>query len=226
MFVSFKKQVLAEIKKRHRGRIFFPGDFNHLGNYDGVKLALSRLAKEEVIVRLGNGIYCYPKTDPELGLLLPSMETIAAAIARRDKIKIKPTGDDALNKLGLSTQVPMKPVYLTDGPSKVISIGEHTITFKGTTSKRMAIKPNFVGMVVLAMEEIGNGNMTADESALLQRSLQKVPNDEILKVVKDAPSWISTQLVNYLNSRNGKMAATYKRKTKTDHRTSNPQNRI
>ena len=89
-----------------------------------INKALERIALSGKIIRLAKGIYCKPKMDTEFGfgIIYPSVDEVAKAIAQRDKCRIVPTGDMALNILGLSTQVPMNVVYLTDGTPRRIKI--------------------------------------------------------------------------------------------------------
>ena len=137
---SIHQQIVQTIRDFKQGTIFFPEQFDQVGNNDAVRQTLSRICKEGLIIRLSQGVYLYPVEDKELGVLYPSVDTIAKAIALRDKARIIPTGIYALNRLGLSTQVPMKVVYLTDGIPRKINIAEQTITFKQTAPKNFAYK--------------------------------------------------------------------------------------
>lgn len=119
---SIDSKIFTSIYKRGRGTIVFPLDYAGYGDSKAVQKAFERLTASKKLIRIARGIYYYPKIDKILGLgiLYPTYEEIAAAIARRDKAKIVPTGIYALNRLGLSTQLPMNVVYLTDGsPRKV-----------------------------------------------------------------------------------------------------------
>ena len=100
-----EKKISTLLKKYPKSSVLFVDDFLDYGNSESVKKALLRLKEKEILVRLAHGIYLYPKVDKELGVLFPSTEDIARAIARRDKARIVLTGVQALNKLGLSTQV-------------------------------------------------------------------------------------------------------------------------
>ena len=113
MTKSTHSQIENEIKKKGRGKIIFSNDFSSFGTSVAIRHALSRLCKNELILRLADGIYLYPKIDNKLGLgvLYPSIDTIAKAIAKKDKARIAPTGIYALNRLGFSTQVPANVVY-------------------------------------------------------------------------------------------------------------------
>ena len=186
-----ENKIFESLKSRQKGVVIFVSDFSDYGSAESVKKALLRLNEKETIVRLAHGIYLYPKVDKELGILFPSTEDIALAIARRDKIRIIPTGVQALNKLGLSTQVPMKLVYLTDGGTRNIKVGKRTISFKNTSPKNLFMKGEISSMVIQALKTIGNSQL--DDSTLLkiQNILKKEKKDNIINDAKLAPVWIS-----------------------------------
>jgi hypothetical protein len=137
----------------------------------------------------------YPKVDKELGILFPSTEDIAIAIARRDKVRIIPTGVQALNKLGLSTQVPMKVVYLTDGGTRNIKVGKRTISFRNTSPKNLFMKGEISSLVIQALKTIGNSKL--DDSTLLkiQDILKQEKKENIVNDAKLAPEWINKILI-------------------------------
>ena len=114
---STDSKILRRIKSNGRGWIFTPNSFADLGTRRAVDIALMRHRKSGFIRKLARGLYDYPKIDPELGPLQPSTDDIghANALAGRDATRLQPSGAYAANLLGLSTQVPMKVVYLTDG---------------------------------------------------------------------------------------------------------------
>ena len=190
-----ENKIFESLKSRQKGIVIFVSDFLDYGNSESVKKALLRLNEKETIVRLAHGIYLYPKVDKELGILFPSTEDIALAIARRDKVRIIPTGVQALNKLGLSTQVPMKLVYLTDGGTRNIKVGKRTISFKNTSPKNLFMKGEISSMVIQALKTIGNSQL--DDSTLLkiQNILKKEKKDNIINDAKLAPVWISKILI-------------------------------
>ena len=116
---------------------------------------LERLVEKQEITRVARGIYARLQTHPELGLLYPSTEALAKAIAKRHKAQIIPTGSMALNALGFSTQVPMSVVYLTDGAARKITIGQRKIVFKKTSPKSLATIGKISGLVIQAAKEMG-----------------------------------------------------------------------
>jgi hypothetical protein len=190
-----ENKIFESLKSRQKGIVIFVSDFLDYGNSESIKKALLRLNEKGTIVRLAHGIYLYPKLDKELGVLFPSTEDIAMAIARRDKVRIIPTGVQALNKLGLSTQVPMKLVYLTDGGTRNIKVGKRTISFRNTSPKNLFMKGEISSMVIQALKTIGNSKLDDSTLRKIQNILKKEKKDNIINDAKLAPVWISKILI-------------------------------
>ena len=190
---SVLKEIENKLKSGRRGKILFAADFSTFGLPKSVNKAMERLTQSGLIIRLAQGIYLYPQIDTRLGLgvLYPSIETIANEIAKRDKARIVPTGDYALNVLGLSTQIPLNVVFLTDGAARTITIGNGKgILFKRTVPKNLSFKSEPLMLVASALKEIGNGNVTNQQLEkiriiLLQEDKLKIRGDLDL-----LPAWI------------------------------------
>jgi hypothetical protein len=148
---TITRSVADKVKEAEPGTVFFPADLLEFGAPDAIHQTFSRLAKNKILLRLAKGIYVKPTMDPELGALRPSLENVAQQIAERDKVVIRPTGAAALNKLGLSTQIATKVVYLTNGNPKRIQVGRSTIVFKKTTHKQLAVQPETVFLAIQAL---------------------------------------------------------------------------
>src|SRR4030095_11572849 len=97
------------------------------------------------------GLYDLPRTSPRLGRLAPSVDAVVKAVAERDRVRVQPTGAYAANKLGLTTQVPMRVSFLTDGPQREFRLGKLTVTFKHTTPRNMATAGRASGLAIQAL---------------------------------------------------------------------------
>ena len=190
-----ENKIAKAIKTCPKGSVLFVDDFLDYGNPESVKKALLRLKGKETLVSLAHGIYLYPKIDNELGVLFPSTEEIAKAIARRDKARIVPTGVQALNKLGLSTQVPMKVVYLTDGAARTVKVGKRTITFKKTSPKNLLVKGEISGLAIQALKTIGQNKVDEKIIEKIQAMLKKETKESIINDAKLSPAWINKILM-------------------------------
>ena len=195
-----ENKISAALKKRQKGSILFVDDFLDLGNSESIKKALFRLKEKGLLIRLAFGIYLYPKTDKHFGILYPSTEEIAIAIAKRDKARIIPTGVQALNKLGLSTQIPLKVVFLTDGAARSIKIGKRTITFKKTSPKNLMVKGEISGLVIQAVKSIGRHKVNDEVLMKLLNILKKEKKETILHDAKLAPAWINKILMSAIKT--------------------------
>jgi hypothetical protein len=196
--MSIEDQILKKIKNNKRGKIFFPDNFSKIGSDAAIHQALKRLLEKGILLRIAHGIYLYPKADPELGILYPPINEIAKAIAKRDKARIIPTGMQALNLLGLSTQVPMKVVYLTDGAQRNIFIGNQSIKFKKTSPRNLATKGEISGLVIQALREIGKGNVSSEQLSIINELLQKEDPANVSYDSRLAPSWIRKIMLSAL----------------------------
>ena len=119
---SAYNEIKRKITSSKRGTLFFPDSFAQMASSDAIRSALVRLCKDGDIIRVAQGIYCYPKIDTKWGsgVVPPSIEDISNGIAKRDKVRIVPTGAYVLNVLGLSKQVPANVVFFTDGSSRKV----------------------------------------------------------------------------------------------------------
>lgn len=195
---NYDNAVREKILNLERGSIFFPADFDDIATDTAVRQTLSRMVKSGEIIRISRGIYCYPRSNPSLGLdiIPPSAEDIAQRIAERDKVKIIPTGDQALNQLGLSTQVPCNAVYITNGARKKISLGKgRYIVFRESNEFRLFdFKSRVMMLAVSAMRSIGEESI-ADELMTVIRKIVGNLSPEIYKHdIRLAPVWVRKKL--------------------------------
>ena len=196
---SIHSQLEDKILSLKKGAIVFVSDFAEFGTAENVKKVLLRLEKKQLLVRLAHGIYLYPKIDKELGILYPSTESIAEAIAKRDKIRIIPTSIYALQQLGISTQIPMNVIYLTDGAPRKIKVGKRIITFKKTAPKNLAIKNKVLSNIVQGLKELGKENITDEIRQKINQALQKVPVEILKEEILNAPVWVRNEVLSLNN---------------------------
>lgn len=186
-------EIIKALSKRGRGAVFSTEEFSHYGNPDAVQKALSRMVERGQLLHVSHGIYCYPKIDKELGLgmLFPSYEEIAQVIAKRDKVKIFPAGALAQNMLGLSTQVPMNVVFLTDGSNRKINIkNERGILFKHVSPKKLAFNDKLAMLITTALREMGEENVTEEHNKQLKKVVEQHPEPFTTHDMKLMPLWI------------------------------------
>ena len=204
---SIEKEIEKHISKKKRGKIYFTNDFQDFGSDGAVRIALMRLVNNKILLRLARGIFYYPIVDKELGInLLPSIENVAEALAKRDKARIIPTGDYAKNKLGLSTQVPTNVVFFTDTTPRKVKIGKSKITFKKASSKNFAYKSYITMLAAFALSEIGKNLVTEEDIATITPILLKEDKSKIERDLPLMPAWERNIIKNIINESNKELA--------------------
>ncbi len=193
---NIHNQIENKIKKSSKGKIFFAEDFLKFGTTENIRQVLRRLEKQGILVRLAHGIYLVPKKDEILGIVYPSIEEIAKEIASRDKARIAPTGAMAMYLLGLSTQIPLHVVYLTDGAQREINIGKSKIKFKKTAPRNLAVKDYLLQLVIQAYKIMGEKNISEDFEKKLTQYIKKIEDKVLVSQLKFAPVWIQKRIKN------------------------------
>jgi len=119
------------------------------------------------------------------------MDDIARALAGRDASRLQPSGAHAANVLGLSDQVPVRAVYLTDGRSRTVQIGKRTVVLKKTTPRNMATAGRISGTVIQALRWLGLRHVDDQLIAKLRRRLSESDRKQLLADTRFAPAWIA-----------------------------------
>lgn len=175
-----------------RGWVFTPKAFAALGNPSAIAMALTRLSRKGIIRKLAHGLYDYPRTDVALGVLSAPTEDVAEALRARDRTRLQPSGAHAANLLGLSEQVPVRVVYLTDGPARQVQLGKRKIVLKRTTPRNMITAGKVSGLVIQALRWIGQRHVDEKKVvSVLQRRLSAADKRQLLKDQDHAPAWIA-----------------------------------
>ncbi len=190
MYLSTDNKAIIKIKKAKRGTLFFVENFVKIASAKTVNKALERMVITGDLQRLSKGIYYRPAKSKLIGELTPSIETVVSAIAKRDKARVAPTGAYALNRLGLTTQVPTNFVYLTDGSARKLIIGKNQITFKKTSPKNVAAVGEISSLAIQALKTIGKDNVSIHEIEHIQNLLKKEKYTRLEHDVRLAPAWI------------------------------------
>lgn len=188
---SIDSQVLQRIRARGEGTVFTPVDFLDLGSRNAVDLALSRQARTGTIRKLARGLYDLPRRHERLGVLAPRVDEIAAALKGRDQSRLQPAGAHAANVLGLSTQVPVRVVFLTDGRSRRVQLGKQQIVLRHTTPRQMATAGRASGMVIQALRWLGKQHVNERTVATLRRQLSESDKQQLAADIRYAPAWIA-----------------------------------
>ena len=198
---SLENQILEKINSHKNGHIFVYNDFDKLANPTAIRVAMHRLVKKGVLQRIIPGLFVKPTTSKLLNKIIsPNLDKVAYAIARKDNARITCTGIFALYALGLSTQIPLNLVYLTDGKARKIKVGKSTIVFKKASPKKLALKGKISKLAILAMSEIGKDHLKPTEINKIMTALKEEEIDDLKHDLLLAPQWIAGTITKELEN--------------------------
>lgn len=150
-----------------------------------------RHTRAGTIRHIARGLYDYPRNDVRLGLIPPSTDDIVTALKGRDGSRLQASGAHAANMLGLSDQVPIRSVFLTDGRGRQVPLGKREILLKHTTTRQMATAGRISGTVIQALRWLGQVQVGDETIAVLQRQLSASDKQQLLLDLRYAPAWIA-----------------------------------
>ncbi len=188
---SIANKILSRIYGHGNGWAFSSSDFVTEFSREQVDNALSDLVKAGKIRRVCRGIYDYPKFSRLLQQKLsPDPDRVAHAFARKHHWRIQASGETALNLLGLSTQVPGRLVYLSDGPKRSYSLGTQTLEFKNSVLKDIGFKYAESGLLVQALKALGKEGAATIPLDNIREQLDLSKGKQIIRDTSSVTGWI------------------------------------
>jgi hypothetical protein len=184
------QQILRRIKAKGAGWAFSPHDFYDLGDPRAISMALSRLTRSGKIRRISHGLYDVTHSHPILGQVGAPMDSIIDAIGRKRNLRILPSTAAAANQLGLSTQVPARLVYHTDGAPTRVTLGNLQIDLRRNTGRMLALAGRPSGLVAQALRDLGKDKVTADHIQRVRAQLPVSARKQLLQDVQLVPAWM------------------------------------
>lgn len=161
----------------------------HLGSRAAVDQALSRLVRRGRLLRAGRGVYMRP-LESRFGARTPSIEKVVRAVSEQRGEVVASNGAAAANALGLTTQVPIRMVYLTNGKSRIFSVGKQTVEFQHAPAWQLLLADRSAGEAVRALAWLGPEKAgTALET--LKRKLGPSAFGELVSVGPRLPTWLA-----------------------------------
>jgi len=187
---AIEKQIVSRIYGKGRAWAFSQKDFADLGGTSTIHWALAELEKAGTIRRILRGIYDYPRISQLLDAALPpDVHQVAQAMARKFGWRIQPGGAAALNLLDLSTQVPGRFQYFSNGPSREYRVGKTTLEFRHQALKD-AVRHDETAILLQALKELGSKRITTEVLRQMREWLPGTKRPRVLRDARGATTWI------------------------------------
>ena len=174
-----------------RGWVFSKNDFGELGADAAIRKSLSRLCAKGTIRRIAAGLYEYPQYSELLqSLLFPDQDAVVQAIARKQGWNIQSSGAAAANYFGITTQVPGRLLYYSDGPDRIMKTEFYTLEFKNTALKESKFKLPESGLIVQALRETGRQRVNDEIVQKIRTSINPALYPGIVRDTRSVTAWI------------------------------------
>lgn len=197
---SLARRILHRAGSKGRGWAFTPHDFADLDDPRVIGVALTRLMRDGKIRRVARGIYDCPQDHPILGQAGATTDAVVAAVARNKNLRLLPSAAVAANQLGVSTQVPAKLVYHTDGAPANVRLGNLDIVFRRNTGRNMALAGRASGLVAQALRDLGKGNVTTADLHQIRAQLDQAAQKDLAQDLTKVPAWMRPHFRELLHS--------------------------
>jgi hypothetical protein len=185
-----------------KGSVWSAGDLSDLGSRSGIDQALRRLWLAGKIRKVARGLYDYPQVGTVVGVRAPRADRAVQAAARGRGASIRPSGSVAANALGLSTQVPARLEYLTDGIARTITVGGQTVRLRRVSPKRLKVAPG-AGALIEALRYLGKdavAQLTDGHMARVARTMQDADIAALRNARRHAPVWMLPAISRVLSA--------------------------
>lgn len=187
---SLASHIRNSIVHHNPGWVFTHDDFKNLNNEATVERVLSRLSDEGTIKRIRRGLYYIPEVS-RWGEVPPAHSAIVNALSRSMKTKFLPDGANALYQLGLTTQIPMKSIYLTEKQIGEIVVGKSKIEFRKVTDKKLSGRGKRAGVYLSAIEYLGKEEILEESLQIkIAHTLNKKDIEDLKAAAKVRSAWI------------------------------------
>lgn len=191
MALSYAEQIRQRIDAAEDGEMFINADFTDIADAEIIRRNLNRLVEAGTLRRVMNGIYDKPKFSKLLQEpVAPNPDLVAKTLARNYNWTIAPSGNTALNLLGLSTQVPATWVYVSDGPYKKYQWDNTLLIFKKRTNKEISNLSSLTAIVIQALKTLGKDRITPDLISKLSANLSKKDKAILRKEAATSTDWV------------------------------------
>jgi len=182
-------QILAHAAQLPEGTALSAKSLLHLGNRAAVDQALSRLHERGELIRAGRGIYM-TAIKSRFGSRPPTVEQAVEAVAHQRGEVIVSNGAAAANALGLTTQVPVRSIYLTSGRSRTMSVGSQRVELKHVPRWQLSLANRPAGVAVRALAWLGPEK--AEEAlSSIKRKLPPEAFKELVAAAPQFPTWLA-----------------------------------
>jgi len=189
---SVSARIAQRVRRLPKGQPFSISCFTGFGTKNAVSKAIARLVNRGELERVYRGIYMRPKPGLYVARARPNFWQLISVIARQKHLSLQIHGANAVRRFGLSTQMPLIPIYYTNGASRSVFIGKAEVRLIHAAPMVMQHAGTEVGVAISALFYLGKGGSTPECITAIKKRLR--PEDLATLMTCKLPKWMSTVL--------------------------------
>lgn len=190
--MSVAEEIQTKVARKPRGKPFGAADFLGVGSRAAVAQTLKRMSDRGQILRVRRGLYVRPQKSRYVGAVMPDPHRIVEEIVRRRNESIQIGGAEAARRLGLSTQMPLRPTYLTSGRSRRLMIGNLEVQLRGVSSRKLILAGRPAGDALAALYYLGREGVTPEVLGKLEERLPVGEFEALERATPWMPAWMAS----------------------------------
>lgn len=190
--MNVSTEIRQRVKRYPRGKPFSPKSFLDIGGRSAVDKALARMTRDGAIDRVARGIYARPKTSRYFGSVRPALMDILRAIAKANGETLSVHGAEAVRALGLTTQSPVRHVFLTTGRSRRLDIDGSTVELQHTRAANLRLAGTQAGLAIVALLYLGQERVTEEVMSTIKKRIAATEWHRLEDELPRLPSWIAS----------------------------------
>jgi hypothetical protein len=183
------------------GEVFTSREFFGMGTRAAIDQALARLVKAGYIDRVARGVFVRPRESAYVGKVPPTPAAVVAAITKYQGSRVEVSGAEAVRYFGLTTQVPVKPIFNTTGSPRRFKMGNLEISLKTKRPRKLHLAGTLAGKAWAALWYLGKGHVTPEVIATIKAKLPPREFESLLASVPHMPGWMADAFQRYQGSR-------------------------
>ncbi|NLN93251.1 MAG: hypothetical protein GX130_08110 [Candidatus Hydrogenedens sp.] len=194
---STTAKIMKHINSRPIGEPFSSLECMEMGSRAAVDQALSRMTKAGHLSRVARGVYVRPKISAHVGEVPPEAFKVAETIAKQMGNRIQVSGAEAARRMGLSTQVPTRSVFYTNGPSRKVTLGKMTIILKKVSPRKLALAGRPAGLALTALWYLGKEAVTSETIMQIKAKIPQSEFEVLCSSQRFMPGWMHDVFIKF-----------------------------
>lgn len=160
-----------------------------------VEKVVARLVSAGTLVRVARGVLVRPERNRYVtGPVSPDLAKVIHVLVRNSGAVIQMSGAEAVLRMGLSTQVPLKLIFQTSGSGRKFKVGSMTVLLRPTAPRKLLLVGRPAGVALAALWYLGKNGVGPSTIEKIKRKLGRKEFKALARTRSRMPKWMANAL--------------------------------